>query len=114
MRLIVSFAAAIVLMVLLLAACNSNDGKVAGKGNTRASASRDATVEPTPSDGIPRITVTDLKAAVDKGEVLVVDVRSPESYALEHIQGSINIPENTIVARAGELPHDKAIVTYCS
>jgi 3-mercaptopyruvate sulfurtransferase SseA len=114
MRLIVLCSASIVLMVALLAACNSNDGKVAGKANARANTPIDVSVEPTPSDGVRRITVTDLKEAVDKEKVLIVDVRSPESYALEHIKGSINIPENTIVARAGELPRDKAIVTYCS
>ena len=35
----------------------------------------------------------DLKAALDKGEkIIVVDARSPQSYQEEHIPGAVNIP----------------------
>lgn len=111
MRLFISYAAAIVLAVALLAACNSNDSQVANKSNT------DATNNPspaTPTDGVRRITVTELKKAIDDGTVVVIDTRDPASYAQEHIKGSINIPQPNIIARAGELPPDKLIVAYCS
>jgi 3-mercaptopyruvate sulfurtransferase SseA len=111
MRLFISYAAAIVLAVALLAACNSNDSQVANKSNTNAT---DNPSTPTPTDGVRRITITELKKAMDAGTVVVVDTRDAASYAQEHITGSINIPEMNIIARAGELPPDKLIVTYCS
>jgi len=46
---------------------------------------------------------------------LVVSVRSPEAYALGHIQGAINIPWNQIAdpANLEKLPPDQPIVVYC-
>lgn len=115
MRLIVSYATGIALAIVVLAACNSNDGKVvAGKGNTNSTAVNNATMQPSPGDGVRRMTVSELSAAVDKGAVFIVDVRNPEAYAIEHIKGSVNIPDTNVVARAGELPRNKLIVTYCS
>jgi rhodanese-related sulfurtransferase len=58
--------------------------------------------------------VAELKAEVDKGAAVIVDVRSKEQYKTDHIKGAINIPGNEITTRAGELPRDKMIVTYCS
>jgi 3-mercaptopyruvate sulfurtransferase SseA len=111
MRLIISCAAAIALAVVLLAGCNSNDsqGAIKSIANTNADPSTQ-----TPGDGVKRVTVTELKEMVDKGTALIVDTRDAASYATEHIQGSINIPEANITARSGELPADKMIVAYCS
>ena len=57
----------------------------------------------------------DLKVALGSGEVVtVVDARSPQAYALEHIPGALNIPhremtpETTAHIRPGSL-----VVTYC-
>lgn len=109
MRLIISCAAAIALAGVLLAGCNSDDSKGASKSIANENLSTQ-----TPSDGVKRVTVTELKAMVDKGAVVIVDTRDAASYAAEHIQGSINIPEANISARSGELPADKMIVAYCS
>ena len=46
---------------------------------------------------------------------IVVDVRSPEAYAKQHISGAVNIPLAELAARQGELPaHREApFVTVC-
>ncbi|MEX2286829.1 MAG: pyridoxal-phosphate dependent enzyme, partial [Planctomycetaceae bacterium] len=46
---------------------------------------------------------------------LVVDVRPPDLYAQSHVPGSVNIPQEQLAARAGELPDDRAapIVMVC-
>jgi len=46
---------------------------------------------------------------------LVLDVRSPEAYAKQHIAGAVNIPVAELAARQGELPDDldASIVTAC-
>ncbi|MDD5304616.1 MAG: rhodanese-like domain-containing protein [Elusimicrobia bacterium] len=46
--------------------------------------------------------------------LLLLDVRSAEAYAENHIPGAINIPLTELVAKLGTLPKDKTIMTYCS
>lgn len=57
----------------------------------------------------------DLKVALERGDHLtVIDARSPEAYAVEHIPGAINIPHRTMDDASTALI-DKAstVVTYC-
>ena len=50
----------------------------------------------------------------EKGNVLLLDVRDREDYALSHISGARNIPADELAMRAGrELSEAKIIVTYC-
>jgi len=43
-----------------------------------------------------------------------VDIRSPREREQQHIAGSISLPLNHLVERAGELPKDKPIIVYCA
>jgi rhodanese-related sulfurtransferase len=46
--------------------------------------------------------------------IIVVDARTPETYARGHIPGSINMPHRIIdLTTTAGLPRDKVIVTYC-
>lgn len=47
---------------------------------------------------------------------VLVDIRIPEHYAESHIPGSINIPQDELPKRNGELPQDRdaPIVTVCN
>ena len=45
-----------------------------------------------------KITPAQAKALMDEGKAVVVDVRSPKEYAAGHIQGSVNVPLDTLVA----------------
>lgn len=47
-----------------------------------------------------------------RGELLL-DVRDPEELAAGRLAGAVNIPLDALRERAGELPRDRAIVTYC-
>lgn len=67
-----------------------------------------------PEDPARRITATEARQALAKGEAVLVDVRPKESYDAEHAQGAIVIPLSEITARAGELPKDKLVITYCT
>jgi 3-mercaptopyruvate sulfurtransferase SseA len=70
-------------------------------------------VPPTVEDAR-RINAADARQALAKNEAVLVDVRSKESYDAEHAQGALLIPLSDVVARAGELPKDKLIITYCT
>ena len=67
-----------------------------------------------PADGVRRITPTDARAAFEKGQAIIIDVRSTETYKAGHVKGALSIPVNELVARLQELPRDKMIITYCS
>jgi hypothetical protein len=68
----------------------------------------------TPEDGVRRITPVEARAALDKGKAIIIDVRGDASYNAGHVKGALSISVNDIGARAGELPRDKMIITYCS
>lgn len=44
----------------------------------------------------------------------IVDVRTPAEFAIQHVQGAVNIPLDQLVNRIGELKGmPKPIVAYC-
>ena len=122
MRLFYSLLATAVIAAVALTACNSTDTKN-GAANSRNGNLAGAPLSPsgqkpasTPivGDGVKRVTKDELRAALDSGTAVVVDVRPAQSYQQSHIKGAIHIPLEQVGARAGELPRDKMIVTYCS
>ena len=57
----------------------------------------------------------DLHVALEAGEnVTVVDARSTDAFAAEHIPGAINIPHREMSAdTAATVERDSLVVTYC-
>jgi predicted sulfurtransferase len=109
MRLLSLFAIALILGVALIA-CNSAD--LTRQKNATASPTPGA--QTPPSDGARRITPAELRDALAKGEAVVYDVRSEMAYKEGHIKGAHLLPLTEVVSKAGQLPRDKLIVTYCS
>ncbi len=62
----------------------------------------------------PRISLNDFKQLKKTGKVVVLDVRSSDSYKAAHIPGAISIPLSDLQQRWKELPPNRPIVTYCS
>lgn len=50
----------------------------------------------------------------DRGEAVLLDVRSAESHAAGFVPGSLHIPRKELSQRLKELPQDQVIVAYCS
>ena len=49
-------------------------------------------------------------------KTLIIDVREPEEYAKDHVEGAINIPPNELIGSAPKLedePRDTRLVLYC-
>lgn len=63
---------------------------------------------------IPRVSLSDAKAALDAGTAAIVDVRAAEAYQASHIAGAINIPSTELETRLGELDKTEWIITYCT
>ena len=69
------------------------------------------------TDAVPRITVQELKAKMDKGEdIVIIDVRAGREYEDSKIKmkGAIRISIVQLENRINELPRDKEIITYCT
>jgi predicted sulfurtransferase len=61
-----------------------------------------------------RIPAAEARQALAKGQAVLVDVRAKESYDASHAEGALSIPLSDIGSRAGELPKDKLVITYCT
>lgn len=74
-----------------------------------ASAKEEAAVK----NGIPQITVKELKARLDRGEqVYVLDVREPFEYEIANIGGKL-IPQNDVQLRLAEIDRNREVVVHC-
>lgn len=51
---------------------------------------------------------------IDKHKTIILDVRDPIERELGYIEGSLNIPVNSLRERLSELDKDKLIITYCA
>jgi rhodanese-related sulfurtransferase len=60
--------------------------------------------------------VDEAAAAIEKGEAIVVDVRSAQAYQASHIPGSLSIPLFDIESDPSgvNLDKEKWIITYCT
>ena len=74
--------------------------------------SNEETVNETATSVSPQELVQMMDANED---ILILDVRTAEEYAVGHIAGSVNIPHREISYRLGELEEyrNKPVVVYC-
>jgi adenylyltransferase/sulfurtransferase len=67
----------------------------------------------TEKNGIPQISVKDLKKRADAGEDLfILDVREPFEYQIANIGGTL-IPQNEVPGRLGEIDRNREIIVQC-
>ena len=64
-------------------------------------------------NGIPQITVKELKRRIDAGEdVCILDVREPGEYQIAQIGGKL-IPQKEVPNRLAEIDRDREIIVHC-
>lgn len=64
-------------------------------------------------NGIPQMTVKELKRRIDAGEdPYILDVREPFEYQIADIGGKL-IPQNDVPQRLGEIPREREIIVQC-
>jgi len=64
-------------------------------------------------NGIPQITVKELKRRLDAGEdVQLIDVREPYEYQIAQIGGKL-IPQNDVPQRLAEIDANREVVVHC-
>lgn len=67
-----------------------------------------------PYPAVPRVPLEETFQKLNRGEILLVDVRGKASYDVGHIAGALSLPEEELNARLDELPRDAEIVLYCT
>ena len=60
-----------------------------------------------------RVSLDDLRARLQKGTAVLLDVRPDAEYAAGHLPGAISIPLEELERRLNELPRRRTIVAYC-
>lgn len=60
------------------------------------------------------VTPDELRPMLERGEAVLVDVRSESAWAFRRAEGAMNIPYQDLFARSVELPHEKLIALYCT
>ena len=50
---------------------------------------------------------------VEKGECLLIDVRTPEEFRRERIEGARNVPVDALKGDLGPLDRDTPLLIYC-
>jgi adenylyltransferase/sulfurtransferase len=69
--------------------------------------------EKTMKNGIPQLTVKELKRRIDAGEdVFILDVREPYEYRIAHIGGKL-IPQTDVPNRLAEIDRNREIIVQC-
>ncbi len=64
-------------------------------------------------NGIPQITVKELKRRIDAGEdVQLIDVREPYEFQIAQIGGKL-IPQNDVPQRLAEIDREREVVVHC-
>lgn len=107
-------------VLVAAAACSDDTPEPEVRQTTERSLPSSSPAVPNPEaagmtiDDVERISIEELTDLMNHGQVLVVDVRSPQSFIGSHIPGSVNIPLTQISERMNELPRDRMIVTYCT
>jgi rhodanese-related sulfurtransferase len=64
-------------------------------------------------DGVETLDRNELATRVERGEVLVLDVRPPHEYAAGHIPGAQSVPVAELRRHLRVLPKDTEVVAYC-
>lgn len=64
-------------------------------------------------DGIEQLTPLELNERLDRGEVVLLDVRPEAEYAAGHISGALSAPLESLETVVATLPRRREIVAYC-
>jgi adenylyltransferase/sulfurtransferase len=64
-------------------------------------------------NGIPQLTVKELKRRIDAGEdAYILDVREPYEYRIANIGGKL-IPQNEVPNRLAEIDREREVIVHC-
>ncbi|MDX1684582.1 MAG: rhodanese-like domain-containing protein [Saprospiraceae bacterium] len=61
------------------------------------------------------MTKSELQNLLQREDIILIDVREPFEFGMDHIKGAINYPLGDIPTKVGKLKNmDKPIILYCA
>jgi len=64
-------------------------------------------------DGVEQLSAEELARRLERGDVVVLDVRPGAEFRAGHIAGARSVPLDELDALVGELPKRREVVAYC-
>jgi len=64
-------------------------------------------------DGVEQLSAEELAQRLERGDVVLLDVRPEAEFRAGHIAGARSAPVDMLDALAGELPRRREVVAYC-
>ncbi len=64
-------------------------------------------------DGVEQLSAEELALRLERGDVVVLDVRPETEFRAGHIAGARSVPVDQLEAFVGELPKRREVVAYC-
>jgi rhodanese-related sulfurtransferase/DNA-binding HxlR family transcriptional regulator len=64
-------------------------------------------------DGVEQVSAEELARRLERGDVVVLDVRPETEFRAGHIAGARSVPVDDLDARLSELPKRREVVAYC-
>lgn len=59
------------------------------------------------------VTYDDVVAGLQKGSIVLVDIREPNEFVAGHVPGAVNLPLSSLTPAALPKPADKTVVIMC-
>jgi rhodanese-related sulfurtransferase/DNA-binding transcriptional ArsR family regulator len=64
-------------------------------------------------EGVEQLSAAELRARLERDEVVVLDVRPEPEFRAGHVAGAISMPISTLESRISKLPRRREVVAYC-
>jgi rhodanese-related sulfurtransferase len=64
-------------------------------------------------DGVEQVSASELEARLERGDVVLLDVRPEPEYRAGHIAGAVSAPLAALPSIAAKLPRRHEVIAYC-
>ncbi len=64
-------------------------------------------------DGVDQVSAAELEARLERGDVVLLDVRPEPEYRAGHVAGAISAPLSALPSIAATLPRRREVIAYC-
>jgi rhodanese-related sulfurtransferase len=64
-------------------------------------------------NGVEQVSASELEARLERGDVVLLDVRPEAEYRAGHIAGAVSAPLAVLASLAPDLPRRREVIAYC-
>ena len=64
-------------------------------------------------DGVEQVSASELEARLERGDVVLLDVRPEPEFRAGHIAGAVSAPLSALASIAPKLPRRREVIAYC-